>query len=337
MATAWAWACLTGAGLAQPTVVMQGLDNPRGLAFGPEGALYVAEAGRGGDGPCGTYGHWCDGLRRRQRRHLATLEGRAVARRLGPAIVSTGQRRRGDRPPEHRVPRTRRQLRDVRTGRGRRTAPPWARQAPRWARSCGCRRAASGRFRPICLPTRWRRILPAGSSTPIPSVPRGAGGLRRHRRRRQYPPWRGGQRQDRNAGCLPVASRRVDRRSSHRCRDRTRRRLLRQPADGSAVRHGRCQRVSRRAGRGAEGLPSPVSRPSPTSRSAPTAACTWLKWPAGRPVDARPLAAGEPRRHPRAVVIGLDRPTSVAIGPDGAVYVTNHGSSPGIGEVLRVQ
>lgn len=33
------------------TTVMRGLDNPRGLAVGPEGALYVAEAGRGGDGP----------------------------------------------------------------------------------------------------------------------------------------------------------------------------------------------------------------------------------------------------------------------------------------------
>ncbi len=33
-------------------VIASGLDNPRGLAFGPEGALYVAEAGRGGDGPC---------------------------------------------------------------------------------------------------------------------------------------------------------------------------------------------------------------------------------------------------------------------------------------------
>lgn len=33
------------------TTVMSGLDNPLGLAFGPEGALYVAEAGRGGDGP----------------------------------------------------------------------------------------------------------------------------------------------------------------------------------------------------------------------------------------------------------------------------------------------
>ena len=35
-------------------VVATGLDNPRGLAFGPDGALYVAEAGRGGGGapPC---------------------------------------------------------------------------------------------------------------------------------------------------------------------------------------------------------------------------------------------------------------------------------------------
>jgi hypothetical protein len=33
---------------ATVTQVMSGLDNPRGLAFGPTGALYVAEAGRGG-------------------------------------------------------------------------------------------------------------------------------------------------------------------------------------------------------------------------------------------------------------------------------------------------
>jgi len=34
-------------------VVAQGLDNPRGLAIRPNGALYVAEAGQGGAGPCG--------------------------------------------------------------------------------------------------------------------------------------------------------------------------------------------------------------------------------------------------------------------------------------------
>jgi hypothetical protein len=41
---------------ATATPVMTGLDNPRGLAFGglfgKRGALYVAEAGRGGAGPC---------------------------------------------------------------------------------------------------------------------------------------------------------------------------------------------------------------------------------------------------------------------------------------------
>jgi hypothetical protein len=36
---------------ATVTPVMTGLDNPRGLAFGPEGGLYVVEAGRGGSGP----------------------------------------------------------------------------------------------------------------------------------------------------------------------------------------------------------------------------------------------------------------------------------------------
>jgi hypothetical protein len=33
-------------------VVASGLDNPRGIGFGPDGALYVAESGSGGAGPC---------------------------------------------------------------------------------------------------------------------------------------------------------------------------------------------------------------------------------------------------------------------------------------------
>lgn len=34
-------------------VVVSNLDNPRGVEFGPDGALYIAQAGSGGDGPCG--------------------------------------------------------------------------------------------------------------------------------------------------------------------------------------------------------------------------------------------------------------------------------------------
>jgi hypothetical protein len=54
--------CAGSLWLAQPLVtiaapiwqvVVSGLDNPRGLAFGPEGSVYIAQAGRGGDGPCG--------------------------------------------------------------------------------------------------------------------------------------------------------------------------------------------------------------------------------------------------------------------------------------------
>jgi sugar lactone lactonase YvrE len=35
-------------------VIADGLDNPRGIGFGPDGALYVAESGSGGAGPCFT-------------------------------------------------------------------------------------------------------------------------------------------------------------------------------------------------------------------------------------------------------------------------------------------
>jgi len=36
------------------TVIATGLNNPRGIAIAPNGAIYVAEAGKGGSGPCVT-------------------------------------------------------------------------------------------------------------------------------------------------------------------------------------------------------------------------------------------------------------------------------------------
>jgi hypothetical protein len=57
LAAAAVCALVTAAGAGAVTtppfqVVMSGLDNPRGLAWAPNGALYVAEAGRGGPQAC---------------------------------------------------------------------------------------------------------------------------------------------------------------------------------------------------------------------------------------------------------------------------------------------
>ena len=55
-------------GMAESAASLQtiasGLNNPRGLALGSDGGLYVAEAGRGGTGPCvqGPEGPQCFGL-----------------------------------------------------------------------------------------------------------------------------------------------------------------------------------------------------------------------------------------------------------------------------------
>ena len=48
---AMADAARQGAGGGGLKVVADGLDNPRGISFGPDGALYVAESGSGGPGP----------------------------------------------------------------------------------------------------------------------------------------------------------------------------------------------------------------------------------------------------------------------------------------------
>jgi len=53
-----------GAASGTITVVARGLNNPRGLAIGADGSIYVAEAGAGGKGPCvkGEGGPACFGL-----------------------------------------------------------------------------------------------------------------------------------------------------------------------------------------------------------------------------------------------------------------------------------
>lgn len=87
---------LTGRIEAQPSVqvVMSGLDNPRGMAFGPEGALYVAEAGRGGPGPCQIIvppdGPACFGLTGAVSRLWKGEQTRVVSS-LPSSVTATGQ------------------------------------------------------------------------------------------------------------------------------------------------------------------------------------------------------------------------------------------------------
>jgi hypothetical protein len=102
---------LPHAAQASVRVVARGFDNPRGLAFGPGGSIWVAEAGRGGRGPCitgpegspvcfGTSGALTrvDLRRGRAKRIVKGLPSLAAAdgsRGIGPSDVFFGARGRG--------------------------------------------------------------------------------------------------------------------------------------------------------------------------------------------------------------------------------------------------
>jgi glucose/arabinose dehydrogenase len=87
-----------------PTVVASGLNSPRQLSFGPHGALYVAEAGTGGSGPCvvGPTGKVCfgrtgsvtrvaHGSQHRVLTRLPSVAGAGGAEPIGPADVLVGR------------------------------------------------------------------------------------------------------------------------------------------------------------------------------------------------------------------------------------------------------
>jgi hypothetical protein len=86
-------------------VVASGLDNPRGLDIGHWGQIYVAEAGRGGDGPCvgsdeeegvvcagasGAVTKIWHGKQRRVLEGLPSLAGEGGADAIGPSDISLG-------------------------------------------------------------------------------------------------------------------------------------------------------------------------------------------------------------------------------------------------------
>lgn len=75
------------------TVVASGLNNPRGLAFGSDGGLYIAEAGYGGDGPCfeGPEGEVCYGPSGGVSRVLSGVQETLVSDMASFALSAPGE------------------------------------------------------------------------------------------------------------------------------------------------------------------------------------------------------------------------------------------------------
>lgn len=103
----WVGSLFAATGFAQPagsTVVASNLNNPRGLAFAPNGALYIAEAGTGGDGPqiagpdgplhfglSGSITRVSKGTQERIVTGLPSLANATGGAAIGPSAISFGQ------------------------------------------------------------------------------------------------------------------------------------------------------------------------------------------------------------------------------------------------------
>jgi hypothetical protein len=89
------------------TVFAEGLNNPRGLSFGPHHGLYVAEAGKGGDGPCFEHpelGELCVGLTGSVTRVWPDGTQQRVVRRLPSIAAPDGSAAAGPHSASVRTP-----------------------------------------------------------------------------------------------------------------------------------------------------------------------------------------------------------------------------------------
>jgi len=338
MATAWAWVCLTGVGLAQPTVVMQGLDNPRGLAFGPEGALYVAEAGRGGDGPCGTTGTGataCVGDSGAISRLWKGEQSRVVTG-LPSSAPAGGAEATGPQNIAF-------------LGRGGSCVTFGLGGGPAYRAALGEAGAALGTLVQMSASGQWKvqaDLLayeiaknPAGGiidSNPFGSLAVPAGCVVT----------------DAGANTLlgVAANGKIETLAVFPSRPNASTDAV---PTGVVIGPDGAYYVSQLTGvpfaTGAANVYRVVPGKTPEIYVSGFKTITDLAFGADGSLYVVEVASGPflsmPGRLLRVkpdgtrvdVVTGLDRPTSVAIGSDGAIYVTNHGSSPGIGEVLRVQ
>ena len=338
LTTAWVWACLTGVGLAQPTVVMQGLDNPRGLAFGPEGALYVAEAGRGGHGPCGTSGTGataCVGDSGAISRLWKGEQSRVVSG-LPSTAPASGAEASGPQSISF-------------LGRGGSCVTFGLGGGPAYRTALGEAGAALGTVVRMSASGQWKveaDLLayeiaknPAGGivdSNPFGSLAVPAGCVVTDAGSNTLL----GVATNGKIETLAVFPSRPDAST-----DAVPTRVVIGPDGAYYV--GQLTGVPFAAG--AANVYRVVPGQAPTIYRAGFKTITDIAFGPDGSLYVLEVASGPflsmPGRLLRVdannnrvpVITGLDRPTSVAIGPDGAIYVTNHGSSAGIGEVLRVQ
>ena len=347
-------------------VVAGGLANPRGIDFGPGGALYVAESGKGGTGACLASpegGQACYGRhgrhRARQRPH-----GPRPPRRPG-AAVARGAGGRGGGRQRHR-PQRRLHLRPVSaTSRSasaatRTRAPSWAPPAAASPASTASARADGCAGWRTSAPTRRAATRTPGSRRPtVDSNPFSVDASRPrphpgHRRRRQHAPAGGPARRHPAARRLPVRhgarpavpgapARHRDPlpARAHRRRPRARRSGLRGAAHRLPVPGRRGERLPRgRRGHAARGVRRLHERGRPGRRAARLAVR-----PADHEQRARRRGPGRGQADPPVAQRQQARarrraahvpPTGVAVGPNGDVYVADRGVSPTEGRIVRV-
>ena len=318
---------------------MSGLDNPRGLAFGSGGRLYVVEAGRGGrGGPCPIHRNqpMCYGatgaltrLRGGVQERIAvgfpsyiSPSGEVTGAHdvsilgVGGAYVTIGfggnPAQRGVFGPDGALFGT---LVHV-----AREWPVVARRRCRGARRSLQSGRRSCRHEPLRPPRRARRT--AGERCGRQCVARGQTERTGH-----------------NVGGVPVASGAEHRRRANRGREGTRRRVLRQRTDGYALHRGCRADLSRQCAVQAPEVYLSGFKTAIDLDFGPDGSLYVLQCATGPVFFSGPgqVVRVAPDGSRSVVVTGLTMPTSIVVGPDGALYVTNHGTSIGAGEVVRVE